>query len=46
MDLVMILMDLIILMVSGVVEVVISDTTTLTMLRNGLKYENDVVMIL
>jgi len=33
MDLVMILMDLIILMVSGVVEVVISDTTTLTMLR-------------
>ena len=34
MEPVMILMDLVILMVSGVVEVVRTDTTTLTMLRN------------
>ena len=37
MDPVMILIDLVILMVSGVVEVVRTDTATLTMLRNVLE---------
>ena len=38
MDPVMILIDLVILMVSGVVEVVRTDTATLTMLRNVLEW--------
>ena len=46
MDIVMILMDVIILMVSGVVEVVRTDTTTITMLRNVLEYESDVGIIM
>ena len=38
MDFVMILVDLVILMISGVVEVVRTDTTTLTMLRKVKGY--------